>query len=58
MEDTTGLAEKRSELKRKLIHLEWDARLKQINFARKMELDAYRKELDALEEKMALEGKQ
>ena len=48
-----NLVRKRSELKRKLSPLEWDKKLNQINFAREMELNVYKKELEAVEKEIA-----
>ena len=47
------LITKRSEIRRKLIPLEWDKKLNQINYAREMELVAYRKELETIEKDIA-----
>jgi len=44
---------RRTELKRKLLPLEWDKKLKQINFARDMELTAYRLELENIEKEIS-----
>ena len=43
------LVSRRSELKRKILPLEWDKKLKQINDAREIELKAYIVELDNIE---------
>ncbi len=48
-----NLLTRRSELKRKLLPLEWDKRLKQINDARETELKAYLLELEKIEKEIA-----
>jgi hypothetical protein len=47
------LMKRRSDLKRKLLPLEWDKRLKQINEAREIELKAYQVELESVEKEIA-----
>lgn len=49
--DETLLA-RRSELRRKLIPLEWDMKLKQINESRALELKSYRLELENIEKQI------
>jgi len=44
---------RRNELRRKLLPLEWDNKLKQINYAREIEMKAYRHELDTIEKEIA-----
>jgi len=46
------LLKRRSEIKRRLLPLEWDKKLKQINDARETELNAYRVELEKIEKEM------
>ena len=47
------LLTRRSELKKKLSHLEWDKKLNQIHFAKDMELTAFRKELETIEKEIS-----
>lgn len=53
MDENQELMAKRSELKRKIIPLEWDMNLNQINQSRKKELKSYREELEAIEKKIS-----
>lgn len=48
-----NLLTRRSELKRRLLPLEWDKKLKQINEAREIELTRYRLELENIEKMIA-----
>ena len=48
-----NLLNRRTELRRKLFPLEWDKKLKQINFARDMELTAYKQELENIEKEIS-----
>ena len=43
------LIEKRSELKKKIMTLEWDRQRNQINFGKTRQLEEYKKELEELE---------
>ena len=49
-----NLTEKVSELKKKIMTLEWDRQKNQINFGKVKQLDEYKKELDKLENKDAV----
>ena len=53
MEENLNLDARKEYLLKKLLHLEWDMKLKQINFARKMELDNYKKELETIEAQLS-----
>lgn len=53
-----NLLMRRSELKRKLLPLEWDKRLKQINDARETELKKYLLELENVEKEIASNSSQ
>ncbi|PIY60040.1 hypothetical protein COY95_03875 [Candidatus Woesearchaeota archaeon CG_4_10_14_0_8_um_filter_47_5] len=53
LSDTQELLRKKSELKRKILTLEWDRKHRQIHFSLKEKLDAYKKELEALNAQLA-----
>ena len=50
--DTT-LIDRRNEIRKRLIPLEWDMKRKQINFAKELQLKAYKEELEKIEKEIA-----
>jgi len=48
------LVEKRSELKKKILVLEWDKKRSQLNFGKNNQLEEYKKELDTIESELGI----
>lgn len=46
------LLDRKSNLKRKILTLEWDKKLRQINFSKNRQLEDYKKELKEIQNKI------
>lgn len=52
--DKPELIEKIAELKKKVLILEWDKKRSQINFGKNKQLEEYKKEIEAIENKLGV----
>ncbi len=52
--DEPELIEKRAELKKKVLVLEWDKKMSQINFGKSRQLEEYKKEIDVIESQLGM----
>lgn len=52
------LVEKRSELKKKILVLEWDKKRSQLNFGKNNQLEEYKKELETIENQLGIAKKE
>lgn len=52
--DEPELIEKRAELKKKVLILEWDKKRSQINFGKIKQLEEYKKEIEIIESQLSI----
>lgn len=52
--DEPELIEKRAELKKKVLILEWDKKRSQINFGKIKQLEEYKKEIETIENQLGI----
>lgn len=52
--DEPELIEKRAELKKRVLILEWDKKRSQINFGKSKQLDEYKKEIETIENQLGI----